>query len=319
MFTDKSRHYWVKGGAALAVAIPLLLTACSSGGSGSTTTSTTGSGAPKAGTPSGTLTAAMSSGAIDTMDPNQWYYAVTWGLANAMCTTLVRYADQPGTAGTSLVPGTASMPTVSSDGLTYTFTLRPGAKFSDGQAITPADVKYTFMRLMAPAVDTGTGYYFTGLIGAPAYLAGKSTTLAGITTTASTIAFHLSRARRRVPVQGSTADDLPGARRDADEAGHERLAGGEIRQRSVQDAARTRRVGSSCLVFNKNYDQALGARGHVAKIVFAIGVPVDPGGAADPGRPARLPGLEPGRRPTSSSCRRTRRWRTRCTTRPGRR
>ena len=52
----------------------------------------------------------MSSGAIDTMDPNRWYFAVTWGLANAMCTTLVRYADQPGAAGTSLVPGTAGMP-----------------------------------------------------------------------------------------------------------------------------------------------------------------------------------------------------------------
>ena len=26
------------------------------------------------------------------------------------------------------------------------------------------------------------------------------------------------------------------------------------------------------MVFNKNYDQALGARGHVAKIVFNIGV-----------------------------------------------
>ena len=105
----------------------------------------------------GTLTGAMSSGAIDTMDPNQWYFAVTWGLANAMCTTLIRYADQPGTAGTTLVPGIASMPTVSSNGLTYTYTLRPGARFSDGQPITPADVKYTFMRLMAPAVDTGTG------------------------------------------------------------------------------------------------------------------------------------------------------------------
>ena len=44
------------------------------------------------------------------MDPNRWYFAVTWGLANAMCTTLVRYADKPDAAGTQLVPGTASMP-----------------------------------------------------------------------------------------------------------------------------------------------------------------------------------------------------------------
>jgi peptide/nickel transport system substrate-binding protein len=271
MFTDKSRHYWVKGGAALAVAIPLLLTACSSGGSGSTTTSTTGSAAPKAGTPSGTLTAAMSSGAIDSMDPNQWYYAVTWGLANAMCTTLVRYADQPGTAGTSLVPGIASMPTVSSDGLTYTFTLRSGAKFSDGQAITPADVKYTFMRLMAPAVDTGTGYYFTGLIGAPAYLAGKSTTLAGITTTASTIAFHLTAPdgaflyKAALPTTCPVPTGTP-MKPVTNGSLEEKYASGPF---ELQSYSPGRQI---VLAFNKNYDQALGARGHVAKIVFSIGV-----------------------------------------------
>src|ERR1700691_5054216 len=145
------RRRRVLSGGGLVIAAALVLAACSSGGSGSSAGQSTSGGAPKAGAATGTLTGAMSSGAIDSMDPNRWYYAVTWGLANAMCTTLVRYADQPGTAGTALVPGTASMPAVSSNGLTYTFTLRPGAKFSDGQAITPQDIKYTFMRVMAPA------------------------------------------------------------------------------------------------------------------------------------------------------------------------
>ena len=118
---------------------------------------------------SGTLNGAMSSGAIDSMDPNRWYFAVTWGLANAMCTTLVRYADVAGTAGTAIVPGTANLPAVSSNGLVYTYTLRPGARFSDGQPITTQDIKYSFMRLMNPAMDTGTGGYFTNLIGGAAY------------------------------------------------------------------------------------------------------------------------------------------------------
>ena len=34
------------------------------------------------------------------------------------------------------------------------------------------------MRLMNPAIDTGTGDYFTNLIGGAAYLAGKSSDLA---------------------------------------------------------------------------------------------------------------------------------------------
>ena len=178
------------GTAALGAAFALLLAACSSSGSSGTAAATTTT--PKSGAATGTLMGAMSSGAIDTMDPNRWYFAVTWGLANAMCTTLVRYADQPGPAGTAIVPGTASLPAVTDNGLLYTFTLRPGVKFSDGQPITPADIKYSFMRLMAPAVDTGTGVYFTNLVGASAYMAGKSKDIAGITTTANTVSFHLT-------------------------------------------------------------------------------------------------------------------------------
>ena len=70
--------------------------------------------------------------------------------------------------------------------------MRSGAKFSNGKPITPKDIKYTFMRLMNPAIDTGTGFYFTNVVGAPAYLNGKSKTLPGITTTANTMTFHLT-------------------------------------------------------------------------------------------------------------------------------
>ena len=276
MTKTRSRHNWVKGGAALAAAIPLLLSACGgsgSGSSGSTSssgTSTTQSGAPKPGVATGTLQAAMSSGAIDTMDPNQWYYAVTWGLANAMCTTLIRYADEPGTAGTQLVPGIASMPTISSDGLTYTYTLRPGAKFSDGKPITPADIKYTFMRLMAPAIDTGTGYYFTGLLGASAYLAGKSKTLPGITTTASTVTFHLTAPDGAFLYKSALPTTCPvpagtSMKPVTNGSLEEQYASGPFKLQSYEPGRQI------VMAFNKNYDQSLGVRGHVAKIVFSIG------------------------------------------------
>src|ERR1700683_3516140 len=143
----------VLGAAGLVTALSLVAacSSASSSGGGRGGTGATGGGPPKAGVATGTLTGAMASGAIDSMDPNRWYFAVTWGLANAMCTTLVRYADQPGTAGTQVVPGTASLPKITDNGLVYTYTMRPGARFSDGQPITPADIKYTYMRLMAPA------------------------------------------------------------------------------------------------------------------------------------------------------------------------
>ena len=215
----------------------------------------------------------MASGAIDTLDPNRWYFAVTWGLANAMCTTLIRYGDVSGTAGTKLVPGTANLPTISSNGLTYTYTLRPGARFSNGTPITPADIKYTWLRLMAPAIDTGTGYYFTNVIGAPAYLAGTSKTVAGITTTANSITFHLTAPDGAFLYKTALPTTCPvpvGTSMKPENNGtiEQTYASGPFKLQSYSPGRQL------VLAFNKNYDQALGDRGHVAKIQFTIGVPV---------------------------------------------
>ncbi|MEU4690409.1 ABC transporter substrate-binding protein [Actinoplanes sp. NPDC023714] len=45
----------------------------------------------------------------------------------------------------------AALPTASSDGLTWTATLREGAKFSDGTAVTADDVVWSFQRALDPA------------------------------------------------------------------------------------------------------------------------------------------------------------------------
>ena len=264
-----NRLRWA-GGGALAATTAVLLAACgSSGGSTSGAASSPATGAT--GAPTGTLTGAMSSGAIDSMDPNRWYFAVTWGLSNALCTPLVRYADASGTAGTAVVPGIASLPKISKNGLQYTFTLRQGARFSDGQAITPADVKYTFMRLMNPAVDTGTGGYFTNVVGAPAYLAGSSKTLSGITTTATTVTFTLTAPDGAFLYKTALPTSCPvpaGTPMKPIETGalEEKYASGPFKLQSYSPGRQI------VMVYNKEYDQALGARGHVAKIVFSIGV-----------------------------------------------
>jgi len=261
----------LRGPLALTAALVALLAACSSTSSGSSSSAASSSSSAKPGVASGTLTAAMSSGAIDTMDPNRWYFAVTWGLANAMCTTLVRYADQPDAAGTQLIPGTANMPVISSDGLTYTFTLRPGARFSNGTPITGQDIQYTFMRLMNSAIDTGTGYYFTNVVGAPAYLAGKSTTVPGIVATTNTVTFHLTAPDGAFLYKAALPTTCPvptGTPMKAQESGALEMnyASGPYKLQSYQPGRQI------VMVFNKNYDQALGVRGHVAKYVFNIGV-----------------------------------------------
>ena len=51
--------------------------------------------------------------------------------------------------GNDLVPWLAESHTVSADGLTWEFKLRPGIRFHDGSAMTAADVVYSFHRLLA--------------------------------------------------------------------------------------------------------------------------------------------------------------------------
>lgn len=58
--------------------------------------------------------------------------------------------------GKGVIPWLATGYTESADHKTYTFTLRPGVKFSDGKAMTSADVKFSLEQTMAAA--SGWGY-----------------------------------------------------------------------------------------------------------------------------------------------------------------
>jgi oligopeptide transport system substrate-binding protein len=61
------------------------------------------------------------------------------------------------------IPAAAKeMPKVSADGKTYTFTIRDGLKYSDGQALTAKNFQYGWQRLCDPA--TAGQYAFTGYI-----------------------------------------------------------------------------------------------------------------------------------------------------------
>ena len=64
----------------------------------------------------------------------------------------------------NLVPGVALSHTVSDDKLTYTFTLRPEAKWSDGTPVTAGDFVYAWRRLADP--ETASPYqWFVSVMG----------------------------------------------------------------------------------------------------------------------------------------------------------
>ncbi|MCR5296310.1 MAG: peptide ABC transporter substrate-binding protein [Clostridiales bacterium] len=66
-----------------------------------------------------------------------------------------------------LAPNFATGVEVSEDGLTYTFTIRDGLKWSDGTDLTAADFEYSWKRAANPATAADYAYMFDGIKGYP--------------------------------------------------------------------------------------------------------------------------------------------------------
>ena len=75
----------------------------------------------------------------------------------------------------------ASMPTVSSDGLTYTFHLRQDVKFQDGTPLTASDFKYSWERAANPSTNSPTAATYIGdIVGVKDMLAGNANQISGV-------------------------------------------------------------------------------------------------------------------------------------------
>jgi oligopeptide transport system substrate-binding protein len=75
----------------------------------------------------------------------------------------------------------SSMPAVSPDGLTYTFSLRQDVKFQDGRSVTASDFKYSWERAASPDTDSPTAPIYLGdIIGVKDVLSGKANRISGV-------------------------------------------------------------------------------------------------------------------------------------------
>jgi ABC-type transport system substrate-binding protein/class 3 adenylate cyclase len=91
------------------------------------------------------------------------------------CANLLGHPDKPGPEGTELVPEVADMPSVSADGLTYTFTIRPGYQFSppSNEQVTADTFRYTLERALSPLYGDAPGpNVFGDIAGAQDYREG---------------------------------------------------------------------------------------------------------------------------------------------------
>ena len=117
-------------------------------------------------------------------------------LQYATCEPLLGYPDAPAPAGWRLVPEAAvAWPAVSPDGRTFTFTIRPGLRFSppSHQPVTAATFKYTIERALSPALgpDAPAVPVASDIAGVPAYRAGSSDHIRGIRAAGDTLTITL--------------------------------------------------------------------------------------------------------------------------------
>jgi peptide/nickel transport system substrate-binding protein len=158
-----------------AAVFTLAVAACSSGGTPGATGSGSASGSGDGGSAAGfqaqhkggTLHLVAKS-AAGTLDPMINYTLQYWQLYQASYDGLLAFKKVDGQDSFTVVPDLAeAMPQVSNGDRTYTFKLRQGIKFSNGQPLTTDDVVASFERIFKVSSPTA-GTFYNGIDGADA-------------------------------------------------------------------------------------------------------------------------------------------------------
>jgi peptide/nickel transport system substrate-binding protein len=211
------RHRMRSAAIGIAAVAAVVISGCSSSPSSSPSGSTSSNGASSSGAAGGSTTAGYNAAAdnivnastktggtlnllagsdCDSWDPQRTYYGWCWNMQRLFTRSLIGYKVLNGTKFT-LAPDLATdMGTHNADYTQWTYTLKPGIKWSDGTPLTPMDVKYGLERLWATdVINGGPSSYFIQGIKAPKNYAGpykNGDNNVGITTTATTITFNLT-------------------------------------------------------------------------------------------------------------------------------
>jgi peptide/nickel transport system substrate-binding protein len=130
------RHQWLASGCVIALAAGLTACGGSSGGSSS------GGGGSSASATSSSLVVETAF-VLKTLDPARMFEPTGLMIDHVLYDTLLTYK---GSDVTTPVPDLATSYTASSDAKTYTFTLRKGVTFANGDPVTAADVVFSLTR-----------------------------------------------------------------------------------------------------------------------------------------------------------------------------
>jgi len=145
----------------------------------------------------GTLRVNASNNDFEFVDPGLAYDTLGWSMLYTTQMLLVNFPEKNGQAGSVLYPEAAtSFPTVSKDGKTYTFHIRPGLKFSDGSPVTAAAYQRAWERNLSPKMGSPVGVndqFQNVVVGADKFLAGTAQSISGISSKGLVLTFHLTK------------------------------------------------------------------------------------------------------------------------------
>jgi ABC-type transport system substrate-binding protein len=130
-------------------------------------------------------------------DPAAAYTVPMWQMLSVTNDGLVGYRRAGGPAGNTLVPDLAqALPTPADGGLTYTFHLRPGIRYSTGALVRPQDFRHAIERVFRLNYLSGAAGLYAAIAGAGqcAQTPSHCDLARGIVTNdqANTITFHLT-------------------------------------------------------------------------------------------------------------------------------
>lgn len=147
----------------------------------------------------GTLRVNVAGSDVDAIDPAIAYGTTSWEIQYSTQLKLLDYPDAAAPRGSRLGPSGATGYTVSNGGKTYTFTIRKGMKFSNGENVTPASYKRGITRaaikdLQSPAYQFISDPNGTNIIGAQAVRAGSASQVSGVQVKGQKLIIRLTKA-----------------------------------------------------------------------------------------------------------------------------
>jgi ABC-type transport system substrate-binding protein len=151
---------------------------------------------------------------FDSVDPALANLASSRSLLEATCARLYTYSDWPSSRSFDPQPEVAAGYSRSADLKTYTFTLRPGFRFSSGEAVRATAFRHAINRALRVGHSPGA-LFMRDIVGADDVRSGRATTARGVEARGNTLVVRLTRpapdfvARTALPFFCAVPPSLP--------------------------------------------------------------------------------------------------------------